>query len=112
MQGSVVVGGVELVPDSLIGNMRLACHAIPALRRSRLARAWAGLVAPGGTPAPVVERLALACARAAQRPEFREFVARFGAQAVGSSPQDFARYLRNERSQLHALIIDNNIRAE
>ena len=76
------------------------------------ARAWAGLVAPGGTPAPVVERLALACARAAQRPEFREFVARFGAQAVGSSPQDFARYLRNERSQLHALIIDNNIRAE
>jgi sarcosine oxidase subunit beta len=44
-RGDRVQGGVELVPDSLIGNMRLACHAIPALRRSRLARAWAGLEA-------------------------------------------------------------------
>lgn len=38
-------GGVEIVPESLIGNMRLACHAVPALRNARLARAWAGLEA-------------------------------------------------------------------
>lgn len=38
-------GGVELLPENLIGNMRLACHAIPALRNARLARAWAGLEA-------------------------------------------------------------------
>jgi tripartite-type tricarboxylate transporter receptor subunit TctC len=76
------------------------------------ARAWAGLVAPGGTPAPVMERLAKACARAAQRPEFREFATRNGAVAVGSSPQDFDRYLRTERMQLMALIAENNIRAE
>lgn len=38
-------GGAELVPENLIGNMRLACHAIPALRQARLARAWAGLEA-------------------------------------------------------------------
>ena len=37
------------------------------------ARAWAGLVAPAATTAPVIERLAQACTRAAQRPEFREF---------------------------------------
>ena len=76
------------------------------------ARAWAGLVAPGATPAPVVERLAQACARAAQRPEFREFAARNGAAAVGSSPQEFDRYLRSERAQLMALIAENNIRVE
>jgi tripartite-type tricarboxylate transporter receptor subunit TctC len=76
------------------------------------ARAWAGLVAPGGTPAPVMERLAQACARAAQRPEFREFAAKNGAVAVGSSPQDFDRYLRTERAQLMALIAENNIRVE
>ena len=34
-------GGVELVPDRLIGNLRLACHTIPALRKARMARAWA-----------------------------------------------------------------------
>jgi sarcosine oxidase subunit beta len=38
-------GGVELRPDNLIGNMRLACHAIPGLKDARLARAWAGLEA-------------------------------------------------------------------
>ena len=38
-------GGVEIVPDSLVGNVRLACHAIPALKAARLARAWAGLEA-------------------------------------------------------------------
>jgi tripartite-type tricarboxylate transporter receptor subunit TctC len=76
------------------------------------ARAWAGLVAPAATPIVVVERLAQASARAVQRPEFREFVNKVGAAAVGSSPQDFARYLRNERAQLQALIFENNIRVE
>lgn len=76
------------------------------------ARAWAGLAAPVATPAPVIERLSQACARAAQRPEFREFAAKFGAVAVGSSPVEFARYLRNERAQLQALIAENNIRVD
>ena len=76
------------------------------------ARAWAGLAAPAATPAPVIERLAQACARAAQRPEFREFAARVGAVSVGSSPVDFARYMRTERAQLQALIAENNIRVD
>ena len=76
------------------------------------ARAWAGLMAPAATPEVVIERLAQACARAAQRAEFREFVNKCGARAVGSSSRDFARYLRDERSQLQALIVENNIRVE
>lgn len=46
-------GGAELVPDSLIGNARLACHAIPALRAARLVRAWAGLEAETADALPV-----------------------------------------------------------
>ena len=76
------------------------------------ARAWAGLVAPGGTPTPVIDRLAQASARAVQRPEFREFVNKLGAMGVGSSSPDFARYLRTERAQFQALIAENNIRVE
>jgi len=51
-------GGVELLPDRLVGNIRLACHAIPALAGARLARAWAGLEAetrdalPAAGPVP------------------------------------------------------------
>jgi sarcosine oxidase subunit beta len=53
-------GGVELRPDQIVGNVRLACHAIPALSRARLVRAWAGLEAetrdalPAAGPVPGV----------------------------------------------------------
>jgi sarcosine oxidase subunit beta len=45
-------GGVELLPDQIMGNVRLACHAIPALSRARLVRAWAGLEAETGDALP------------------------------------------------------------
>lgn len=47
-------GGVELAPERLVGNVRLACHAIPALRGARLARAWAGLEAETADALPAV----------------------------------------------------------
>ena len=53
-------GGVAVIPERLIGNARLACHAIPALRDARLLRAWAGLEAetadalPAAGPVPGV----------------------------------------------------------
>lgn len=53
------IGGREdgpraLRPDALIGNIRLACHAIPALASARLARAWAGLEAETADAMPAV----------------------------------------------------------
>jgi glycine/D-amino acid oxidase-like deaminating enzyme len=47
-------GGVELLPERLIGNIRLACHTIPALARARLVRAWAGLEAETADALPAV----------------------------------------------------------
>jgi glycine/D-amino acid oxidase-like deaminating enzyme len=47
-------GGVALMPDRLIGNVRLACHAIPALAEARIARAWAGLEAETADALPAV----------------------------------------------------------
>ncbi|SEE73520.1 Glycine/D-amino acid oxidase [Rhizobiales bacterium GAS191] len=47
-------GGSELIPENLVGNMRLACHAIPALRLARLVRAWAGLEAETRDALPAV----------------------------------------------------------
>ena len=53
--GSVLIGGgwqgigdpargaVEAIPDNLVGNVRLARHAIPALRETRILRIWLGL---------------------------------------------------------------------
>ena len=60
-RGDRVRGGAELVTENLVGNARLACHAIPGLRHGRMVRAWAGLEAetadamPAAGPVPGVE---------------------------------------------------------
>ncbi len=53
-RGNRESGGFELLPESLVGNIRLACHAIPALKNARLARAWAGLEAETRDALPAV----------------------------------------------------------
>lgn len=64
--GTVVIGGgwqgwgdrdtgkSGIVTDSIIGNVRLACHAIPALKSARLARSWTGFEAETSDALPVV----------------------------------------------------------
>ncbi|MCO4862661.1 tripartite tricarboxylate transporter substrate binding protein [Cupriavidus sp. WGlv3] len=53
---------------------------------------WYGLWAPRGTPAAVVKKLATHAAAALKRPDVRQQYADMGAEPVGSSPADFARY--------------------
>jgi tripartite-type tricarboxylate transporter receptor subunit TctC len=74
--------------------------------------AWAGLVVPAGTPKPVVERLALAAARAAQTSQYREFAAKIGATAVGSMPAEFDTFAKAERTRWKKVITDNGIKLE
>jgi tripartite-type tricarboxylate transporter receptor subunit TctC len=57
---------------------------------------WYALFAPGGTPAPIVERLGTEVVNAIKTPEIRDFMKAEGADPVGSTPQEFAIYLRNE----------------
>ncbi len=57
---------------------------------------WYGLWAPRGTPAPLVEKLAAHAASALKRPDARQQYADMGAEPVGSSPADFARYNASE----------------
>jgi tripartite-type tricarboxylate transporter receptor subunit TctC len=73
---------------------------------------WAGLVAPGGTPKAVIEKLSKAAARAAQTTQYREFAAKFGATAIGSTPAEFDAFLRTERVRWKKVITDNGIKLE
>ena len=50
-------GGVETVPDNLIGNLRLAQHVIPALAKARVARIWLGLEAETADAMPMIGAL-------------------------------------------------------
>lgn len=56
-RGDVVRGGVEAIPDSLIGNVRLARHTIPALGEASVARIWLGLESETADAMPLLGRL-------------------------------------------------------
>lgn len=91
-RGDRTRGGAELDPGNLVGNVRLACHAIPALRGARLARAWAGLEAetrdalPAAGPVPGIPD-AWVCGSVHSGYTSGPYIARMLAQAVlGQEP--------------------------
>mgnify|MGYP003334202876 FL=1 len=77
-----------------------AAPEVPTLAESGLAgfesTAWQGFLAPAGTPARIVATLNAASLKSLQRPLMKERLAADGAEAVGSSPDAFTAYTRNE----------------
>ena len=47
-------GGLAVRPENLLGNVRLAAFAVPALRDARIVRAWLGLEAETDDALPVL----------------------------------------------------------
>ncbi len=58
--------------------------------------AWFGIVVPRGTPRARVTKLNTEIVRITRLPEAREQFAAQGAEAVGSTPDEFGRHLRAE----------------
>ena len=73
---------------------------------------WHGLLAPRGVPRPIVERLNREAVKAVQRPDVSSRLALDGTEAVGSSPEQFAAFLKNEREQWGKAAKVANIRNE
>jgi tripartite-type tricarboxylate transporter receptor subunit TctC len=60
------------------------------------ADAWSGLFAPRGTPQAVIAKLAMETQRILKLPEVRQRLAGLGAEAVGSTPAEFAAHVSSE----------------
>ena len=61
---------------------------------------------------PIVNRISAEIAKAIQLPDVREFMAREGADPVGSTPQEFAAFFKNEVDRYARVIKSANIRAD
>lgn len=57
---------------------------------------WYGYWAPKGTPAPIVEKLAAAASQALKKQSVIDQYAGMGAEPVGSTPAEFAKYNQTE----------------
>ncbi len=53
-RGDRMTGETAIIPENLIGNVQLATHAVPALRRGRIVRSWCGFEAETADAMPVV----------------------------------------------------------
>ncbi len=57
---------------------------------------WQGVMAPSGTPAPLVQRLGEEIARAMASGEVQAALAAQGAYAISSSPAQYGAFLASE----------------
>jgi len=60
---------------------------------------WYGVLAPAATPRDIVNALASAIAKAARSPDMRQRLLDQGAEPLGSSPEEFAKLLREEQTR-------------
>ncbi|TDM75564.1 MFS transporter, partial [Lactobacillus crispatus] len=73
---------------------------------------WYGLWAPKGLPADLVTKIQAEVARIAQQPEVKQRFALLGFEPIGSTPDYFAGYIKDEMAKYGQIIKDAKIKAE
>jgi tripartite-type tricarboxylate transporter receptor subunit TctC len=72
---------------------------------------WYGLNAPARTPMPILRRLAEEAAKAAKQPSVIERLAADSAEAVGSTPEEYAAYIAAEQKTWGEVVRKAGIKA-
>ena len=73
---------------------------------------WYGVLAPAGTPTPIVNRLNATLTKAMQAPDMKERFTAEGAAQVSSTPQEFHAIIKSEMERWAVVIKASGMRAE
>lgn len=73
---------------------------------------WNGVFLPAGTPAGIAARLHKALAEVLQEDEVRQRLADLGAQPIGSTPAEFAAFLKKEDAKWGEVVRKGNIKLD
>lgn len=73
---------------------------------------WYGVLAPAGTPRDIITKLHTGVVRALQNPDVRQRLLHDGAEPMGSSPEEFAAYIRSETTKWAQVIKAAGIKPE
>ena len=76
------------------------------------ARGWNGVLAPAGTPKPIIDRLHQEIVKVVRSAEFAQVLTGEGATAVGNTPADFDAVIRADLIKWAKIIKENGIRAQ
>jgi tripartite-type tricarboxylate transporter receptor subunit TctC len=122
----LIGGQIQLMFDNLASSLgqikagKVRALAVTTARRTELApdlptiaesglpgfdiNTWFGLFVPAGTPQPIVQRLHDEFVKALEAPEVRAKMLALGAEPVGNTPEQFARYIRSEAVKYAKLV--------
>jgi tripartite-type tricarboxylate transporter receptor subunit TctC len=89
---------------------------VPTIREAGVpgyeANNWWGIMAPAGTPAPIVERLYKDIQEVLKSPELTAAFDREGASAVTMTSAEFTAYIQNEIAKWGQVVKQGNIKAQ
>ena len=131
---AAISGEVQLVFSDIVPAMpqirdnRLTALGLTGLHRAHIApdiatfdeqglpgfsiSAWIAAVAPKGTPADIVQKLNLEIGRALKDPDFANQIASIGIDPLGSTPAEFADFLRQEIPRWKQIVQDAEVKVE
>lgn len=73
---------------------------------------WFGIMVPKSTPRPIVERLNLAVVKAVQSQDVRDQFATQGADPVSGTPEEYARFIREDYDTIGRVVKSAGIKPE
>jgi tripartite-type tricarboxylate transporter receptor subunit TctC len=103
----VAVGGAKRLA-SIPEVQTVAEQGYPGFQTSQ----WYGLNAPAKTPPEIVRRLAAEAAKAAKSPLMLERLAVDDAEAVGSTPEEYAAFIKREQERWSKVVRTAHIKAD
>ena len=86
------LGVTSLKRIAALPDVATVAETLPGFESSQ----WFGVLAPAGTPRPIVERLHQAIANATRTPDLKEKFAAMAMESVNSTPDQYAKTIREE----------------
>jgi len=131
---AAIAGEVQLVFSDVvpavpqINDHRLTALGLTGLRRAGIApdiptldesglpgfsiTAWIGVVTPKGTPSDVVQKLNREIGGALKDPQFVRQISSIGIDPLGSTPDEFAAFLRKEIPRWKQIVQEAGVKVE
>lgn len=133
-QTDLIAGLVDMTFDTMVSVMphvksgRLKALATSGISRSQFAPeiptvdeqgvpgfdagAWLGLLAPAGTPKPIIDRLNKELNLILDEPETRKRLLGIGSELLKSTPEEFAAHIRSEYAKWGQRVRDSGAKIE
>jgi tripartite-type tricarboxylate transporter receptor subunit TctC len=134
MLNDIMGGQIQLIADPMASSLPLAASGkikalavtsakrvaaaptIPTIAESGMTgfdfSSWYGLWGPKGLPADITAKLRTEVAKALAQGEVKERLGALGFGAIGSTPEEFAKFIDDEAAKYQQIIKDAGIKAE